>query len=146
MIASHEKRLSLYEQIAAWAGVCLDPWSTRLLMQIGKNEPVSLEVLGKKLNVQPASMELALDTLSRDGLVAVEMDGHVKYQDSIRITEDGRRKYQRLVEARQHGLQQILAEWSPEQHADLAAMLNRLTATLNHDGILQPVAVKTDCG
>ena len=36
----------------------------------------------------------------------------------------------RLFAARREGLERLLADWSPEQHADLATMLDRLSRAL----------------
>ena len=139
-IASREKRLTLYEHIAAWAQIPLDPWSTSLLIQIGRSAPVSLEELGQKQMVKPASMELALETLIRGDLVTAEKD--INHHGQIQMTENGRLTYERLVEGRQQGLRQVFADWTPEQYVALAEMLNKLTIFLSNDGHDLAVALK----
>jgi DNA-binding MarR family transcriptional regulator len=48
----------------------------------------------------------------------------------IEITPSGQAAAGRLFAAGRDGLEQLLAGWSPEQHADLAQMLDKLSRSL----------------
>ena len=132
MIASPENRTAFYEQIASWAKIPLDPTATSLLLQIGRNQPVSPDRLSQILRSKPASLKPALITLFKDRLIANEQngDGH----PVLTTTGSGRQTYDRLVAARQEGLSQILADWSPEQYTDPVEILNKILAAISNDG------------
>jgi DNA-binding MarR family transcriptional regulator len=48
----------------------------------------------------------------------------------LALTPAGTAAADRLFAAQHDGLARILADWSPEQHADLARMLDRLSHAL----------------
>jgi DNA-binding MarR family transcriptional regulator len=57
--------------------------------------------------------------------------GMVQRDDGIlRITSAGSAAADRLFAAQREGLERLLSDWSPEQHADLAHMLDRLSLAL----------------
>jgi DNA-binding MarR family transcriptional regulator len=49
---------------------------------------------------------------------------------TLRLTVAGDAAAERLFAARREGLRELLADWSPEQHAELAELLNRLSRAL----------------
>jgi DNA-binding MarR family transcriptional regulator len=48
----------------------------------------------------------------------------------LRLTPAGSAAADRVFAARREGLERLLSDWSPEQHADLARMLDRLSHSL----------------
>ncbi len=52
------------------------------------------------------------------------MNGHVN------LTDEGQAAASRLVTARRDALSDLVQDWDPEQHAELAAMLTRLARYL----------------
>jgi hypothetical protein len=64
------------------------------------------------------------DALCERGLACPETDGHGTVR--VRLTEVGRHDAELLVAARRSALSQLVADWSPDQHADLADLLSRL--------------------
>ena len=57
----------------------------------------------------------------------LEERGLIEGEDGARtLTELGAQTRDRLIAARRERLSEHLAGWSPEQHADLAALLNGL--------------------
>ena len=57
--------------------------------------------------------------------------GYVQRDDGLLVlTPAGHAAADRLFAASREGLSRLLAEWSPEQHADLARMLDRLSLAL----------------
>jgi DNA-binding MarR family transcriptional regulator len=64
-----------------------------------------------------------VDRLVTEGLLE-RHDGLLVLTDSGLVAAD------RLFEARRAGLERMLAGWSPEQHADLAQMLDKVSREL----------------
>ena len=63
-----------------------------------------------------------------DRLVA---EGMLQRQNGLLVlTEPGQVAADRLFEARRAGLERMLAGWDPEQHADLCAMLDKVSREL----------------
>ncbi len=57
--------------------------------------------------------------------------GHVRRDDGVlQLTPAGGAAADRLFAAGREGLEQLLSGWSPEQHADLARMLDKLSRAL----------------
>jgi DNA-binding MarR family transcriptional regulator len=57
--------------------------------------------------------------------------GMVRREDGILVlTPAGSAAADRVCAARREGLERLLSGWSPEQHADLAQMLDRLSVAL----------------
>jgi DNA-binding MarR family transcriptional regulator len=57
--------------------------------------------------------------------------GMVRREDGmLQLTAAGSAAADRVFAARRAGLERLLADWSPEQHADLAHMLDRLSLAL----------------
>jgi EmrB/QacA subfamily drug resistance transporter len=52
---------------------------------------------------------------------------------AFRLTDDGRKLVEHLVAVRRERLAELLEGWSPDQHAELAAMLTRLARSLVSD-------------
>jgi len=60
--------------------------------------------------------------------------GLVKRADGVlRLTPAGSAAADQVFRARRQGLAQLLAGWSPEEHADLAHLLDRLSHALLGD-------------
>jgi DNA-binding MarR family transcriptional regulator len=51
----------------------------------------------------------------------------VRSDGRLNLTPAGHAAADRLFAARREGLRELLADWSPEQHAELAELLNRLS-------------------
>jgi DNA-binding MarR family transcriptional regulator len=51
-------------------------------------------------------------------------------RDVLILTPAGTAAADRVVAARRDGLERLLAGWSPDQHAELAQMLDRLSRAL----------------
>jgi DNA-binding MarR family transcriptional regulator len=51
-------------------------------------------------------------------------------ESMLLLTATGSAAAGRVFDAHREGLERLLAEWSPEQHAELARMLDRLSRAL----------------
>jgi MFS family permease len=123
-LAGREERWQLYERLAARAGVGLAPPELWLLARLGERTPLTRDELDVQLQADPRQVAAALQQLQQLSLVQSE-DGR-----AIELTTSGRRDYERLVDARSAGLQDLLSGWDPEAHAQLQELVDRLSRDL----------------
>ena len=123
-LAGREERWQLYERLAVRAGVGLAPPELWLLARLGERTPLTRDELDVQLQTDPRQVAAALQQLQQLSLVQSE-DG-----SAIELTRSGRRDYERLVEARSAGLQDLLSGWDPEAHAQLQELVDRLSRDL----------------
>jgi len=125
-LADTDLRRRGYERLAQMAGLDLPAGSCWVLSRLARLGPVSGEELARQAGVPVEQGRPYVDKLVAADLV--ERRGGL-----LELTADGRRAADRLTAARHDGLARLCAGWSPEQHADLAAMLNRLAGELLGD-------------
>jgi EmrB/QacA subfamily drug resistance transporter len=121
-LASRENRVRLYQRLATRAGLDLSPRATWLLARLGEAPETDRADLSQRFRLEPDRLELAIEELAVAGLAA---DG-----GRVTLTPSGSAAHTRLVAARREGLAELLTEWSPEEHADVAAMLSRLARAM----------------
>lgn len=123
VLGSREARRDLYVRITALTGLGLQPASAWLLLYIartGSADPVDLAL---QTTVPYTVIEGA----------AFEVEEHryaVRRGNPLYLTERGQEVVALLTEARRKVLAELLGDWNPERHADLAALLTRLTTEL----------------
>jgi DNA-binding MarR family transcriptional regulator len=81
---------------------------------------VAGEELARQAGVDVDHGRPYVDRLVAEGMVA-------RYNGTLNLTTSGHAAADRLFAARREGLRELLADWSPEQHAELAELLNRLS-------------------
>ncbi|HEX2313453.1 MAG TPA: MFS transporter [Thermomonospora sp.] len=110
----------MYARLGVIAGVHLPAGSMWALCRIAREGTVSGTVLAERAGVRPERGRPYVDRLVRAGYV-VRADGRLKITDAGRVTAE------RLFEARRAGLLRHLEGWSPEDHAELTALLTELS-------------------
>lgn len=105
-----------YRRLAATAGLPLTPGATWLLARIAA---VRAGVEHRTWPTQPGSRLLSWRT-------ELETAGYLQAGEPIRLTQTGADAGDRLFAARRSHIRQRVADWSPEQHAQLAALINSL--------------------
>lgn len=136
VLARRENREQIYRWLADEAGLEVSPAACWLLLRMGGHEGMSVSELAGHLHVPGESVAVMVGALHARGLVVQHGDGPAPVGEQGRwdVTAEGRRALDRLAEARQRGLRELLAGWSPEQHAEVAHMVARLAADLmSHD-------------
>jgi DNA-binding MarR family transcriptional regulator len=130
VLAKRDTRRQFYEQLLAELGIDLSPLQAWTLARVEDGVPGPAESLALRLQVDPARVSAALDELQQSELVVRE-DGWYS------ATPAGRELIERVVQARRERLAARLADWSPEQHEELALVLHRLARDL----LTEPPAV-----
>ncbi len=136
-LASHEKRWAAYERFAATAGVELSPPEVWLLARVEERQPITEQALRTEFRSDGA-LSLALEDLRARSLVRDE-------NGEIRLTDAGADARERLHDARCEGLNQLLAGWEPERHAEIRRMVDELADSFALD-IPRPAATGAGYG
>jgi EmrB/QacA subfamily drug resistance transporter len=106
------------------AGVPLEPASAWLLLRLNDAPHARLEELSLAAPFDLGELRHAAQDLAARGFVVQESTG------SWELTKAGCATLARIVEARQQHLQALFAQWSPQQQADVAELLKRLTTQI----------------
>jgi EmrB/QacA subfamily drug resistance transporter len=108
-LATREGRRRVYAGLAERAALDLPPAETWLLIRVGQLAPRSAVELYQALDALPDWLKELFQNLRRRGYVG----------EGAGLTEAGRRVYERLVSARQKAIEAYLADWPPEQRAQM---------------------------
>ncbi len=122
-LADGDLRRKGYERIAALAGLDLPAGSCWVLARLARHGDVAGVELAREAGVSVEAGRPYVDRLVERGMVERD-DG------MLLLTPAGSTAADRVFAARREGLERLLADWSPEQHADLAEMLDRLSRAL----------------
>jgi len=127
-----ENRWRVYQDLARRAGLTLSAPELWLLVRLGETRahgPVPLADFtdGEASTLTPLAAQLA-----GAGLVTVGPD------NTAELTPTGAAAYKRVAEARQRSLSEVLANWHPEKHSEVRAVMRRfaeaVTADMPHPG------------
>jgi EmrB/QacA subfamily drug resistance transporter len=122
-LASVDLRRRGYERMAALAGLELPAGSCWVLARLAKHGDAAGVELAREAGVSVEHGRPHVDRLVDRGMVR-------RHDEMLVLTPAGSAAAERLLAARREGLERLLADWSPEQHADLAQMLDRLSHAL----------------
>jgi EmrB/QacA subfamily drug resistance transporter len=125
-LADADMRRRGYERIAELCGLGLPGGCCWVLARLAKHGDMSGIDLAAAAGVTVQHGRPYVDELVERGLVE-RADG------MLILTQAGSTAADEVFAARREGLERLLAGWSPEQHADLAQMLDRLSRALLGD-------------
>jgi EmrB/QacA subfamily drug resistance transporter len=122
-----ERRREVYAGLASAAGLQLEPRAAWLLLRVGQHPGMSRHELARLLGLPDADLGERLTELVRPGYV-----GPLRADpgEPVPLTESGQRAYDRLYRARHDGVSRLCADWHPDQHPALLALLDRITHQL----------------
>jgi DNA-binding MarR family transcriptional regulator len=112
-----------YERMAEMSGLGVPAAGAWVLTHLAKKDHVSGPELARQAGVTVEYGKPYVDQLVERGLVTRD-DG------TLQLTPAGHAAADRLFAARRDLLANLVADWSPEQHAELAQLLNRLAREL----------------
>ena len=125
-LGSADLRRRGYERLAALAGLDLPPGSCWILTRLAKQGPVHVEELARQAKVTMDYGRPFVDRLVAAGMV-------VRSTGTLALTDTGQEAAGRLFAARREGLRELLADWSPDEYAELGEMLTKLSRELLGD-------------
>jgi len=108
----------LVRRVAARAGVDLEPAACWLLARLSKDGAARLEDLAQGVQIPLATLCHARDALLQRGLVE---PGHAG--DAFELTADGHTTLALLTATGEQRLADLLQDWRPEEHPDLARLI-----------------------
>jgi EmrB/QacA subfamily drug resistance transporter len=126
-LADGDLRKRGYERIAELAGLGVPGGSCWVLAHLAKYGQIKGTDLAAEAGVTVEYGRPYVDALVEKGLVRRSDDG------VLILTPAGGAAADRVFAAQREGLERLLAGWSPDQHADLAQMLDRLSRALMGD-------------
>lgn len=120
--ADHEHRSKWYEKLARELDIALRPIEIWLLGRVARlDQPPSREAISSARSTHPEAIRLGFDTLAAAGYIIGESD------DTLCLTDAGRELYSRVVAYGRRELDEFASAWAPEKHAELDALLTRLS-------------------
>jgi EmrB/QacA subfamily drug resistance transporter len=122
-LGSADLRQRGYERLTAMAGLDLPAGSSWILTRLAKQGPVAGEELARQANVTVDYGRPYVDRLVADGMVQ-------RANGTLVLTDAGHEAADRLFAARREGLRELLADWSPEEYAELGELLTKLSRAL----------------
>ncbi len=122
-LGSADLRRRGYERLTALAGLDLPPGSSWILTRLAKQGPVAGEELARQANVTMDYGRPFVDRLVSEGMV-------VRSNGTLVLTGAGHEAAERLFAARREGLRELLADWSPDEYAELGELLTKLSRAL----------------
>jgi DNA-binding MarR family transcriptional regulator len=126
-LLGRERRRTVYRELVGAAGLRLPPRAGWLLLRVGEHPGLSAHALARLLHLSDDDLAQRLAELTGPGYVAPPGGGD---GPPLRLTPDGQAAYEKLWKAREDRLHQLVADWHPERHPQLHALLTRITHQL----------------
>jgi hypothetical protein len=127
-LLSRERRGGeVYAGLASAAGLELEPRAAWLLLRVGQHPGISRHDLARLLGLPDADLDERLTELVRPGYVG-PLPAYLG--EPVPLTDTGQRAYDQLYRARHDGVSRLCADWHPDQHPALLALLDRITHQL----------------
>ena len=109
----------------------LDRAAYVILRHLQHDGPQNVSALAARLNLDGSTVTRQVTALERDGLVERRRDPHDGRGTVIEPTERGLAQVDAVRHARRALYDKVLHDWSPDQRADLARTLERLTQSID---------------
>ncbi|MEW2397271.1 MarR family transcriptional regulator [Streptomyces sp. NPDC046862] len=119
-------RARQHERLMTEAGLSLDRAAAAILRHIAESDPLRPGVLAARLSVEASHVTRQLRQLEGAGYVTRVPDPDDRRAQRVQLTETGLVAVERMQDVRRRGMQTALADWSPEDLAQLATLFHRL--------------------
>lgn len=126
-LAAPENRWRLYADIAERARLDLTAPEIWMLYRLGRRNDLSLEDLGREFGVPLSELEKPAADLLRNRLIEDTPDG------ILHLTHDGMAAQDRVIEARQGRVDELLKRWEPDKHPEVKAVFSRLREVVSKE-------------
>ncbi len=131
-MTGRENRWLVYKERATRMGISLEPDELWLLARIGESGRIAKSELEARLRMSNVDCQALLARVVAAGM-ASEAPGGI-----LELSPEGRSDYQRLLQQREEELQRMLADWNPDEHPEVKAMLRRLANTFASSPPMRP--------
>jgi len=133
VLMSRESKVNAYERLATRACLDLDPQSTWMLLRLNEHSDGDLDQVARVQGMSSDALAPLIRALSDRGLATpAAMDGG-SGSAPVTLTDQGRIYATALVTAQREVLADMVGDWSPEEHTELATLLTRLANQLVDD-------------
>ena len=124
-LISRENRREIYQNIASDAGVKVAPRQAWMMLRVGEHPGWGRQDLAEHLHLSDTDLDQRLAELVTSGYLQAPPADLSK---QVTLTENGQRAYESLYQVGHDRIERLCADWEPEQHPHLRA----LVATLIH--------------
>jgi len=131
VLLSREHRREVYAHLVSAAGVQTSPRAAWLLLRVGEHPGWGCHDLARHLYLTDADLRRRFAELIAPGYVRRLPDDAT---EPVPLTEAGQHAFDELFRARHDAVARLAADWNPEQHPRLVALLTRLTHQLAASG------------
>ncbi len=131
-LSRREGAREIIARVATRAGVELTPAACWLLARLSEPQTPDLQTLAATAEIEPARLLTARGELIEHGLIEPQTQASPSSRDPsprpapYRLTGEGRATLARLTETGEQRLTELLEDWRPQEHAELAALIDRL--------------------
>jgi EmrB/QacA subfamily drug resistance transporter len=126
-VVDRDVRREHFIRIVARSGVRLAPTAAWLLMRLDEHAGMTPDELARISPFDTDAIRRAADELRVAGLVAGSANGT---HNEWKLTASGCTALDQLVAARRAHLDEVFAQWTPEEQKELAALVRRITPEL----------------
>src|SRR5689334_16355892 len=123
VLTSRDSLDRIYRRLAARVGVDLDPLSIWLLFRFQEQAPIAGETLAKRFHVPAARLMPSIEALRESGLITTTAPVEGQADGQLQLTAAGQETVAKLATSCHDSLTELLDGWSPEQEAELTALL-----------------------
>ncbi|HMK62286.1 MAG TPA: MarR family transcriptional regulator [Acidimicrobiales bacterium] len=133
-VARVVNQVKVHETLCKRAGVDLDRAGAALVYKLyTEGENMRLTELAERLAIDPPAVTRKVQQLERDGLLLRSVDPVDARALRIKLTREGRRAIERLLQARQRWLDDVLQQWPDADRRELARLLQLLATSVVAD-------------
>jgi EmrB/QacA subfamily drug resistance transporter len=133
LLAGRDVSRDYIRAVVAAAGLEISPLAAWLLVRVNDNSTLDVAALGRAHHVDPVRLHDAIAELYAHRLVEDAPTAADGAHPQRELTEAGCAVLARLVVARRARLATLIGEWAPEQRAELAAAIPRISRELVPD-------------
>jgi EmrB/QacA subfamily drug resistance transporter len=119
----------ILRRIALRAGVDLGPGECWMLAKLSQPAPVQMDALAKLAGVEVSSLVAVRDRLLERGLIAACPSDTTAFE----LTAEGHKTLELLAHTGEQRLRDLLEDWRPDEHPELARMIANLAREFSVD-------------
>lgn len=118
------------EQLLQAAGVQLEQLLFPLLVAIGRHGPIGVVELADNLGRDYTTVSRQVKKLEAQGLVHKQPNAHDRRISEVTLSEQGQAIFAQIARARQKLMNQVLANWSPDEVQTLFTLTRKYADSL----------------